>query len=151
MITIHVECDPALTGPQFSPTQTLLTLIFKTEGVNQADVTVIFGNDDLLNRLKREFFGVDQLTDVLSFRLNDPQEPKLEGEIYISLPRAQENAHQYQEPYAKELARLIIHGGLHLLDYTDESEKERALMQKKEDEYLKRFPWQTILEIESEP
>jgi len=150
VITVHVECDPALSGPQTTPTQALLTQVLKTEGINNADVSLIFGDDDLLNRLKRQFFELDYLTDVLAFRLNDADEPKLEGEIYISLPRARENAHQYQEPYAKELARLIIHGGLHLLDYKDESEKERARMREKEDQYLDQFPWLTLLEINGE-
>ncbi len=150
MITIHVECDPALSGPLPSPTQALLTLVLKTEGLTQGYVTLIFGDDNLLNRLKRQFFGLDQLTDVLSFRLNDPQEPKLEGELYISLPRARENALQYQEPYAKELARLIIHGALHLLDYQDEGEKEQARMRAKEEHYLDQFPWPILLETKDE-
>ncbi len=150
MITVHVECDPALSGPQPAPTQALLTQVLKTEGVKNADVTLIFGDDDLLNRLKRQFFGLDHLTDVLAFRLNDADEPKLEGEIYISLPRAQENAHQYQEPYAKELARLMIHGGLHLLDYEDGSAKEQAIMRAKENQYLDQFPWLTLVEMDGE-
>jgi rRNA maturation RNase YbeY len=145
-----VECDPALSGPQPAPTQALLTQVLKTEGVKNADVTLIFGDDDLLNRLKRQFFGLDHLTDVLAFRLNDADEPKLEGEIYISLPRAQENAHQYQEPYAKELARLMIHGGLHLLDYEDGSAKEQAIMRAKENQYLDQFPWLTLVEMDGE-
>ena len=41
--------------------------------------------------LKKNFLK-NYLTDVIAPRLNNYEEQKIEGEIYISLPRAKENA-----------------------------------------------------------
>ena len=49
-----------------------------------ADLSLIFGNDNLLADLKKKFFDLDHYTDVIAFRLNDYDENNVEGEIYIS-------------------------------------------------------------------
>ena len=69
----------------------------------------------------------------------------MEGEIYISLARAIENAKKYGEPLSKELARLIIHGGLHLLDHRDEPEDEKNKMTVVEDKYLQQVEWDNLI------
>ena len=104
----------------------------------------IFGTDELLADLKKKYFHKDQFTDVIAFRLNDYNKPNVEGEIYISLPRAQDNAGTFNEPYEKEVSRLIIHGCLHLLGFNDESKKEKKEMTKMENDLLSQVSWQTL-------
>ena len=128
MIDISVEIDPALEGPDQQQSIIILKSILETELVVDCVINLVFGDDKLLSSLKMEFFNYDHLTDVIAFRLNDYNNEKVEGEIYISLPRAIENAKKYGEPLSKELARLIIHGGLHLLDHRDEGEDEKNRM-----------------------
>jgi rRNA maturation RNase YbeY len=62
------------------------------------------------------------------------------------LPRAKANAKKFDQPYNKEIARLIIHGSLHLLGYTDSSKKDKTEMTKKEDIYLTKINWNKIYE-----
>jgi rRNA maturation RNase YbeY len=100
----------------------------------------------LLSDLKKEFFEKDQWTDVIAFRLNDTSEKDVEGEIYISLPRAKENATSYGEPFEKEVARLIIHGCLHLLGFNDKSNDEKKEMTKMENDTLGQNNWQNLFE-----
>ena len=95
--------------------------------------------------MKIEFFNYDHLTDVIAFRINDYSKVEVEGEIYISLARAIENAKKYGEPLSKELARLIIHGGLHLLDHRDENEDEKNKMTVLEDKYLQQVEWDNLI------
>ena len=128
MIDISIEIDPALEGPDQQQSIIILRSILETELVVDSAINLVFGDDKLLSSLKMEFFNYDHLTDVIAFRLNDYNNEKVEGEIYISLPRAIENAKKYGEPLSKELARLIIHGGLHLLDHRDETEDEKNKM-----------------------
>jgi len=71
-------------------------------------------------------------------------EKDLEGEIYISLPRANENAISFGELYEKEVARLIIHGCLHLVGFNDESEKEKIEMTKIENNLLSQLNWHKL-------
>ena len=83
---------------------------------------------------------------MIAFRLNEYKEKSVEGEIYISLPRAKENAESFGEPFEKEVARLIIHGNLHLLGFEDETEEEKTEMTKLENDFLSQINWQTLFE-----
>ena len=144
MIAVKVDSDPALNGPLESAVISIITSIFESEGIQDSEVSLIFGSDDLLSNLKKEFFQKDQFTDVIAFRLNDYKEKNVEGEIYISLPRTKANGKKFNEPFNKELSRLIIHGGLHLLDYEDESEVDKKIMTEKENHYLELVNWDAL-------
>ena len=115
-----------------------------SEGISQADLLLIIGDDDLLADLKKKFFGLNHYTDVIAFRLNEYEEKNVEGEIYISLPRAKENANKFNQSFYKELGRPIIHGGLHLLVYKDDTKKNKLEMEKKEDLYLEEVNWEKL-------
>ena len=144
MISIKVDSDPALEGPLESAVLSIINSVFEKEGILNSELSLIFGSDDLLSNLKKEFFKKDQFTDVIAFRLNDYKEKNVEGEIYISLPRTKENAEKFNEPFNKELGRLIIHGGLHLLGYEDESEEDKETMTEKENHYLDLVNWDAL-------
>ena len=144
MISIKVDSDPALEGPLESAVISIINSVFEKEGILNSELSLIFGSDDLLSNLKKEFFKKDQFTDVIAFRLNDYKEKNVEGEIYISLPRTKENAEKFNEPFNKELGRLIIHGGLHLLGYEDESEEDKETMTEKENHYLDLVNWDAL-------
>jgi probable rRNA maturation factor len=145
MINVSVEIDPTLKGPDPKQSKKILVSVLETESVVDSKINVIFGDDKLLNSLKIEFFNYDHLTDVIAFRINDYNKPEIEGEIYISLARAIENAKKYGEPLSKELARLIIHGGLHLLDHCDKTDDEKNKMTALEDKYLQQVDWNNLI------
>ena len=144
MFNIDVELDPQFDGPKDSMVSSLLSHVMLSEGTSQADLLLIFGDDDLLADLKKKFFGLNHYTDVIAFRLNEYDEKNVEGEIYISLPRAKENANKFNQSFYKELGRLIIHGGLHLLGYKDDTKKNKLEMGKKEDLYLEEVNWEKL-------
>jgi len=144
MFNIDVELDPQFDGPKDSMVFSLLSHVMLSEGISQADLLLIFGDDDLLADLKKKFFGLNHYTDVIAFRLNEYDEKNVEGEIYISLPRAKENANKFNQSFYKELGRLIIHGGLHLLGYKDDTKKNKLEMKKKEDLYLEEVNWEKL-------
>ena len=146
MININIESDPNFREPNHSIISFLISYVMDYEGIYEADLSFVFGNDKLLNNLKKQFFQKDHFTDVIAFRLNDYEEENIEGEVYISLPRAKANAKKFNQPYNKEIARLIIHGSLHLLGYRDSSKKDKTEMTKKEDIYLTKVNWNKIYE-----
>ena len=140
-----------VTDPKYKPVNNKVTSdavlhLLKSKDIDEAEISFIFGDDDLLNKLKKEFFNLDHLTDVIAFRLNDDEEKVIEGEIYISIPRAKENAIKFKEPFNRELGRLIIHGCLHLLGFKDESNNEKIEMRDQEDHYLDIMDWKNIYE-----
>lgn len=76
-------------------------------------------------------------TDVLTFDFSDPE--SVNGEIYINVDVAQDNAIYYKQSTERELYRLIIHGILHLVGVNDKTEEEQGEMSTLEEKYLKRF------------
>ena len=144
MFNIDVELDPRFDGPKDSMVFSLLSHVMLSEGISRADLLLIFGDDDLLADLKKKFFGLNHYTDVIAFRLNEYDEKNVEGEIYISIPRAKENANKFNQSFYKELGRLIIHGGLHLLGYKDDTKNNKLEMEKKENLYLEQVNWKKL-------
>ena len=106
----------------------------------------IFASDELLAELKSKYFNEDHFTDVIAFRLNQYSEPIIEGEVYISLPRAKENAKIFEEPYKKEVTRLIVHGCLHLIGFKDKTISEKKIMTDLENNILDQTNWELIFD-----
>ena len=110
------------------------------------DVNLIFTSDTYVSNLKKEFFSKTQWTDVIVFPMNSKNEKSIEGEIYISIPTAKENAKLYKQSYNKELIRLVIHGSLHLVGIEDGTAEEKERMTKLEEYFLKKISWKEIIE-----
>ena len=145
MINIQFEIDQKVVSPNVKISKEIISSVLKGEGKTVADILVIYTIDQILSDLKKNFFNKDHLTDVIAFRINAYEEVKVEGEIYISIPRVKINAKEYGQSFSKELARIIIHGSLHLLNYDDASTNEKIIMTEKEDYYLKECRWEGLL------
>ena len=74
---------------------------------------VIFVDHEKSQTINRQFLAHDYPTDVIAFEYDDEEDDKW-GEIYINVKKAREQAIEYGVSYENELARLIIHGLLHL-------------------------------------
>lgn len=113
------------------------------EGVDTpAELGVVITGDDRVHRLNREYRGVDDTTDVLSFALQEdsgvlfvsPPDGVLHlGEVIVSYPRAVEQAGEQRHSVERELALLLVHGVLHLLGH-DHVEPEDEVRMKAEEE-----------------
>jgi probable rRNA maturation factor len=102
------------------------------------NVNLIFVDDQRMYELNREYRDKDKTTDVLSFAMEDDDDPLL-GEIYISIPEARRNAREYGITPTQEIYKLFCHGLLHLLGIHHPTPGKRALMAAKEDKYLARL------------
>ena len=109
------------------------------------EINIIFTSDIHLSDLKKEFFSKYQWTDVIAFPLQRDSK-FIEGEIYISMPTAKKNANSFQEPYEKELGRLITHGLLHLLGIEDKSREQKKKMIILEEKFLEAELWRGLIE-----
>jgi rRNA maturation RNase YbeY len=95
---------------------------------------IIFTDDEKLREMHEKFLDDKDYTDVMTFNLGT--EDVIEGEIFISSDRAQENALRYDVSIEVEICRLIIHACLHLAGYEDNNESNRQRMKKKEENFL---------------
>ena len=95
---------------------------------------IIFTDDEKLREMHENYLDDKDYTDVMTFNLGT--EDVIEGEIFISSVRAQENALRYNVSLEVEICRLIIHACLHLAGYEDNNESNRQRMKKKEENFL---------------
>lgn len=92
-------------------------------------LTVILVDDLTIKKLNKEHRGMDKVTDVLSFYYSPERaDEQGEGELFISLPQALRQSRRYKTSFKKEMARLVIHGILHLEGYDHMKTHERRVM-----------------------
>jgi len=132
---MQVEIIDPVSGVKPGQFRSCIKMVLEGEQRSAAQVNVIFTSRDRLRRLKKEYFGQDVYTDVITFNLNDPGED-LEGEIYLSPEQIQENAEQYGTLWEEELYRVLIHGCLHLCGHEDDTPQTKAGMTSLENIYL---------------
>ena len=84
--------------------------------------------------MNKKHLNHNTLTDVIT--LDYSTKKHIIGDIFISVDRITENSKQYQTTFKRELARVMIHGVLHLIGYKDKSVDEKIIMREKENEYL---------------
>lgn len=109
--------------------------------VKNANLSIIFIDDDTMHKYNLEYRGIDSTTDVLSFALEDNQGYKTEirqlGDIFISIPKMRMQAVEYKHSEKRELSFLVVHGLLHLLGYDHtRSEEEEKIQFGLQDEIL---------------
>ncbi len=108
------------------------------------EVSLVFCDDAYIQDLNKQYRGKDQSTDVLSFALNEGEEPKivdgpsqvLLGDIIISLETAARQAEEYNHSLEREVAYLTVHGMLHLLGYDHMTEEDKTEMRIEEEHVL---------------
>jgi len=95
----------------------------------------IFVSDDYLLHVNQKYLRHNSLTDIITF--DQSSNPDfIEADIFISIPRVKENAKNLEVVFTNELHRVMIHGVLHLLGYSDKTPREKNVMRKKENHYL---------------
>ena len=146
MKKISIHSNPEYDYPNKDLCILIIKNIFKFNKINLYDISIIFTSDIFVSDLKKKFFSKNQWTDVIAFPLHNNKDTKIEGDIYISMPTAIVNADKYNEPYEKEVARLMIHGVLHLIGFSDDTKKEKDIMSKIEDRLLKETKWENLFE-----
>lgn len=108
--------------------------VIKNENFNQGDLAFVFCNDSFLLDLNLKFLSHDTLTDVITFNYNVGRQ--INGDICISCDRVAENANKYKTVFSEEIARVMVHGVLHLCGYKDSTEQEKIEIRAKENFYL---------------
>lgn len=138
MIRFFTE-DTAYKLPKKTVVKQWLTGQAKREGVAVRELNYIFCSDDYLLQINREHLNHDYYTDIITFDTSD-DEGVIEGDIFISVERVDDNWRIQQTSFASEMHRVMAHGLLHLCGYGDKTDEEVARMRQKEDEWLTALP-----------
>ena len=114
----------------------------RAERVKDALLSITFVTPRRIAAINREHLGHQGPTDVISFgftraTVTDP----VVGDIYICPDVARRAAAERRIGVREELARLVVHGTLHVLgyDHPESDERERSAMWKRQESLLARL------------
>jgi len=111
--------------------------IIESENKLEGEINYIFCDDDYLHKINLQYLNHDTLTDIISFDYSEGN--FLQGDIFISIERVQDNATDFNISLLEELKRVMAHGILHYCGYKDKSAEEKKIMRQKEEEKMKMF------------
>ena len=107
--------------------------VLERENEAENNLSIALVGQGRIRELNKKYRKKNKVTDVLTFG---------EGlnEIVICLREVKKNAKGFKSTFKKELARVLIHGILHLLGYNHEKDtKEAEKMEEKQNYYLSRI------------
>jgi probable rRNA maturation factor len=110
----------------------------KSLKLSNVELSLSLVRDPAIRKLKREYFGIDAATDVLSFPAGDfpGPGPRPLGDIVISLDTARRQAKDLGTTFEHELALYLAHGLLHLLGHDHQTAKDARTMERLERKLL---------------
>jgi probable rRNA maturation factor len=96
-------------------------------------------SDGTMRRLNRDYRGLDSTTDVLSFSyVDEPHSGGMLGEVFVSPRVAARQAREAGCPLPVEVARLSVHGTLHVLGWDHDTPGKRRAMLARQERYVRR-------------
>ena len=124
-----------------------------------AEVNVVVTDNHEIQKMNREYRGIDAPTDVLSFPMLEftvpsdfshveeafedcfnPESGELMlGDIILSVDKIREQAESYGHSQTRELAFLVAHSMLHLCGYDHMEAEEAAVMEEKQERVLQNL------------
>lgn len=116
----------------------------------EIELSLTFVDNERIHAINREYRKVDRATDVISFALEElgedevsiqPEEgePRVLGDIVVSLEKAKEQAESYAHSFERELGFLVVHGLLHLLGYDHMTQADEQEMFGLQEQILSSF------------
>ncbi len=97
------------------------------------EINIVFVDNPHIRKLNRQFLGEKGETDVIAFGYKEG------ADVFISVPVARDNARRFNEPPARELVRLVVHGLLHVVGYADHKAGLKKIMWNKQERLVNRL------------
>jgi probable rRNA maturation factor len=138
---IHVDVSYTLRRKPISSRRARDAVIatLAAERVKDALISVAFVGSEMMAQLNEQFLSRNGPTDVITFGLSRKggKMPVI-GDIYVCPPVARRNAKTLGISASEELARLLVHGTLHVLgyDHPEGESRTRSPMWKRQERIL---------------
>ncbi len=140
-LVVHVSADDVRIPVSRERVATIARGVLKAEGVRNAMLSIAFLPDREMAALNRRHMGKRGPTDVIAFGFVRPDESSpVIGDIYIAPGVARANALAHQSGIREELARLVVHGTLHVLghDHPGDASRIDSPMWRRQERLLQR-------------
>ena len=117
--------------------------VLRDVGLTDAELSVVFVDDEEMQRLNAAYRSLDRPTDVLAFAMTEGAfgdlNPGLLGDVVISTQTAQRQAERAGRSGDDELDALLVHGILHLIGYDHERSAADARTMRNQERRLRRL------------
>ena len=134
----HIRVEDS-TGADADRWAALAARVLADEGVSgDAEMGLLFVDEERMAALNREHMGAEGPTDVLSFPIDGAQAAAggLVGDVVICPAVAARNAADHSREVDDEMALLVVHGVLHLLGMDHAEAAEAEAMRDREKHHL---------------
>lgn len=112
-------------------------------GINEdIELSLILVDINEIHNINKEYRGIDRPTDVISFCLEDEEDDKYLGDIFVCIEKVYEQSKEYNHSNEREFAFLVVHGILHLLGYDHMNKEDEEKMFTKQEELLKKLGYE---------
>ena len=114
-----------------------LISVANDEGFLIDTLVFLFVDDKEILEMNKKFLKHDYYTDVITF--GELKDKKISGDIAISIERVLDNSKTYGVEFEDELKRVMAHGLLHIMGYSDKASSDKSVMSQKEKKAIKMF------------
>jgi probable rRNA maturation factor len=141
-VIVDVSADGVRTSLASARVKAVAAAVLRAEGASDALVSITFVSAREIARLNKRHLGHSGPTDVISFALGAGSQRSsaypVVGDIYIAPDVARANAARFGRGVREELARLVVHGTLHVLghDHPDASDRTTSPMWRRQERLL---------------
>ena len=112
----------------------IIKRVVKEENKQLGEIGIVFTDNQNILEINKRYLKHSYFTDVITFE--NSIKGLISGDVFISIDQVHINTVRFGTKSGEEIFRVIIHGILHLIGYTDEYEQDREKMRRKEDIYL---------------
>ncbi len=105
---------------------------------NISNLEINFISNEEIKAINKIYLDHDFTTDIITFCYSS-EIKNIDGEIIISVDDAQINSRKFKVSFYEEIARLVIHGVLHLLGFDDQLINDKKIMKRMENKLLSNF------------
>ncbi|TWI71670.1 putative rRNA maturation factor [Desulfobotulus alkaliphilus] len=116
--------------------------ILSALGYPEAELSLLFVDDEAMREINLEYRNVDKSTNVLAFAMHEGEfseiNPDLLGDVVISTETALKEAREWEMNPDIRITQLMVHGILHLVGFDHEKGPDaEAEMEKKSTELVR--------------
>lgn len=150
-LVIYDHTNGQVTDEQLDETEKLLQFAAdQLSIVANAEMSVTFVNNPEIQKINREYRGIDRSTDVISFAIEDDDDlmlpaelqaelPRELGDLFVSIDKVKSQALFLDHSEERELGYMLVHGFLHLNGYDHERADDHGEQFRLQEEILTKY------------
>ncbi|EHS87531.1 Putative metalloprotease [Limosilactobacillus gastricus PS3] len=150
-LVIYDHTNGQVTDEQLDETEKLLQFAADQLSIAaNAEMSVTYVNNPEMQKINREYRGIDRSTDVISFAIEDDEDlmlpaelqaelPRELGDLFVSIDKVKSQALFLDHSEERELGYMLVHGFLHLNGYDHERADDHGEQFRLQEEILTKY------------